>query len=129
MARIDSMQSQLLQTIGVVVTGVTLQVHWIAYGHTFQTPLIAFAPFFDVGHKLVLLHVFVCFAVQLEVGLELSGVVAQLALMRVSHHSTPLLLRQAAFSSHMHAEHIQVVSGKTVAHCTLKELQGGICGL
>lgn len=129
MPGIDGVHPQLLQTIGVIVAGITLQVHWIAYGHTFQTPFIAFAPFFDVGHELVFLHMLVCFAVQLEVGLELSGVVAQLALMRVSHHSTPLLLWQAAFSSHMHAKHIQVVSGEAVAHSTLKELERGIRGL
>ena len=129
MAGIDSVHPQLLQAVGVVVAGITLQVHWIAYGHTFQAPFIPFAPFFDVGYKLVFLHMLVCFAVKLEVSLKLGGVVAQLALMRVSHHSAPLLLRQAPFSSHMHAKHIQVVSGEAVTHSTLKELEGGICGL
>lgn len=129
MAGIDSVHPQLLQAVSVVVTSIALQVHWIADGNTFQAPFIAFAPFFNVGHKLVLLHVFVSLAVQLEVGLELSGVVAQLALVRVAHHCTPLLLWQAALSSHMHAKHIQVVSGEAVAHSALKELQGGIAGL
>lgn len=92
MAGIDGVHPQLLQAVSVVVAGIALQVHWIAYGHTFQSPFIAFASFFDVGHKLVLLHMLVCLAVQLEVGLELRGVVAQLALVRVTHHSTPLLL-------------------------------------
>jgi len=93
MPGVDSVHPQLLQAVSVVVAGVTLQVHWVAYGHTFQTPFVAFAPFFDVGHKLVLLHMLVCLAVQLEVGLELSGIVAQLALVRVAHHSTPFFLR------------------------------------
>lgn len=129
MARIYSVHPQLLQAVSVVVTGIALQVHWIADGHTFQAPFIAFASFFDVGHKLVLLHMLVCLAVQLEVGLELSGVVAQLALVRVTNYSAPFLLRKATFCSHMHAKHIQVVSGEAVAHGALKELEGGVAGL
>lgn len=129
MSSVDSVHPQLLQAVRVVVAGIALQVNRIADGHTFQAPFIAFSALFDVGHQLVLLHMLVCFAVQLEVGLELSGVVAQLALVRVAQHGAPLLLWQTAFSSHMHAKHIQVVSGEAVAHSTLKELEGGIAGL
>lgn len=129
MPRVDGVHPQLLQAVGVVVARVALQVHRVADGHAFQAPLVAFAPFLDVGHQLVLLDVLVRLAVQLEVGLELSGVVAQLALVGVAHDGVPLLLREAALRPHVHSQHIQVVCGETVADSTLKELEGGIAGL
>lgn len=93
MSGIDSVHPQLLQAVGVVVTGVALQVHRVADGYTLEAPFIAFATFFNVGYKLVLLHMLVRLAVQLKVGLELSGVVAQLALVGVTHHGAPFILR------------------------------------
>lgn len=129
MSGINRVHPQLLQAVCVVVASVALQVHWVSNGHAFQSPLVAFASFLNMGNKLVLLNVLVRLAVELEIGLELSGVVAQLALVRFAHHCAPLLLRQAALGPHVDAKHIQVVSGEAVAHGALEEFERGVAGL
>lgn len=129
MPGVDRVQPQLLQAVGVVVTGIALEVHGVADGHTLEPPLVGLAALLDVGHQLVLLHVLVCLAVQLEVGLELGVVAAELALVRVPHHRLPLVLRQAALHVHVQAQHVQVVRRELVADGTLEELQRWVVGL
>lgn len=51
--------------------------------YALEPPLVGLATLLDVGHQLVLLHVLVRLAVQLEVCLELGVVALELALVRV----------------------------------------------
>lgn len=129
MSCIHGVQTQFLQAIGVIVTGIALQMHWVSNGNTLQPPLVGFAPLLDVSHQLVLLYMFVSFAMQLKVGLQLGVVTTEIALVRIPHHGLPLLLRQVAFSSHVQAQHVQVVGREAVAYGALKEFQGRVVGL
>jgi hypothetical protein len=63
MPRVDCVQPQFLQAVGIVVTSVALEVHRVADGHTLEPPLVGLATLLDVGHQLVLLHMLVCLAV------------------------------------------------------------------
>lgn len=98
-------------------------MHGVADCNALQSPLIGFAPFFDMSHQLVLLHMFISFAVELEVGFQLSVVVTKLALVDVSNYSSPFLFRQRPFIAHMHIQGLQTVSGEFVANSTLVKLQ------
>ena len=129
MPGVDRVQPQLLQAIGVIVAGVALEVDRVADGHALEPPLVGFAALLDVGHQLVLLHVLVCLAVQLEVGLELRVVAAELALVRVPQHGLPLVLREAALHVHVQPQQLQGVRGELVADGTLEELQRRVVGL
>lgn len=117
------MKTQLLQTVGVVVTGVAFQMDRIPNGHTLQPPLVGLATLLDMCHQLVFLHVLVRLTVELKVCLELSVVAAQLALVRVPHHCLPLVFGKAALHVHVEAQHVQIICGELVAHSTLEELQ------
>lgn len=123
MPRVHGVKTQLLQAVGVVVTCVAFQMDWVPYGHALEPPLVGFAPLLDVCHQLEFLHVLVRLAVQLEVGLELRVVAAQLALVRVPHHRLPLVLGEAALHVHVQAQHVQIICGELVAHGALEELQ------
>lgn len=96
---------------------------WVPNGHALEPPFVGFAPLLDMCHQLVFLHVLVCLTVQLEVGLELCVVAAQLALVRVPHHRLPLVLREASLHVHVEAQHVQIICSELVAHSTLEELQ------
>lgn len=123
MPLVGGVQPQLLHTVAVVVAGVALQVHGIADGDALEAPLVGLASFFDVGHQLVLLHVLIGFAVELEVGLELRVVVAQLALVHVAHHGPPLVFWEQALGRHVRVQSLQAVRGEFVAHSTLEKFQ------
>lgn len=120
------MQSQLLNTIGVVIACVAFQVHWVPNGHTFESPLVGLASFFDVCHKLIFLHVLICLTVQLEVGLELGVVTAELTLVGIANECFPLLLGKVSLNVHVQTECLQVVRGESVADGTLEKLQGRV---
>lgn len=79
-----------------------------------------------MGHQLVLLHVLVCLAVQLKVGLKLRVVAAELALVDVAHHAAPLLFGQRALRVDVGIESLQAVRGVAVTHSTLVEAQRGV---
>ena len=129
MPGVDRVQPQLLQAVGVVVAGVALEVDRVADGHALEPPLVGLAALLDVGHQLVLLHVLVRLALQLEVGLELGAVAAELALVRVPHCGLPLLLREAALHAHVQPQQVQGVRAELVADGALEELQRRVVGL
>lgn len=129
MAGVDSVHPQFFQAVGIVVACIAFEVHRVANGHALEAPLIALATLLDVCHQLILLDVLVSLAVQLKVGLELCGVVAQLALVRVAHHRSPLFLWERTLGTHVQAQHVQVVGSEVVAHGALEEFEGGVAGL
>lgn len=123
MPRVHSVKTQLLQTVGVVVARVAFQMDWVPNGHALEPPLVGFAPLLDMCHQLVFLHMLVRLTMELEVGLELGVVAAQLALVRVPHHRLPLVLREASLHVHVEAQHVQIICSELVAHSALEELQ------
>lgn len=74
----------------------------------------------------MLLHVLVCLAVQLKVGLKLSVVAAELALVDIADHAAPLLFGQRALGIDVGVESLQAVCGVAVAYCALVEAQRGV---
>lgn len=103
MGRSTGVQLHLLLAVGLKVTDVAAQVQgwdgpiWspISQGRRHRGTHSP-APFPQVGCQLVLLGMFVGFEVQLEVGLELGAIAAELTTVCVSSYLLPLSLGQAA---------------------------------
>lgn len=74
-AHVLSMDAQFLYRVGVEVAGVAAQLDG-GVGCVRKFVFVAWTALFDVIDKVQLLDVFVSFAVQLEVGLEIGFVVA-----------------------------------------------------
>ena len=66
-------------TVSVEVTSVTAKLNRIETGKISELPVVCWTSLFDVVNVTEPLEMLVCFAVQLEVGLEICLVVTELA--------------------------------------------------
>jgi len=76
-SRIPCVNLQLVYTVCVVVAGIASNLHRITDIQILEAPFIVVATFFYMVHKLQSLNVFVSFAVELKVGLQVGLVGAQ----------------------------------------------------
>lgn len=73
-ALVGRVDLQLVDAVGVEITRVAPQLHGVGHVHEVELPLVLGSALHDVVDKLQLLQVFVCLAVELEVGFEISFV-------------------------------------------------------
>ena len=73
------MKLHLVHAVGVIVASIAPQLNWIGDIQELKLPLIGRAPFFDMVHVIQALEMFVGFAVELKVGLEIGLVLTELA--------------------------------------------------
>ena len=79
MSLVGQVKLELVQTVGVVVTGIAPQLNRIGDIQELQLPLIGWPAFLDVIDVVQALEVLVCLAVELKVGLQVGFVTAELA--------------------------------------------------
>ena len=80
------MDLKLVRAVAVELTGVAPQFNRIDTGDETQLPLVGNTALLDVVDMAKSLQVLVCLAVQLEIGLQVSLVVAELAEVVPSNH-------------------------------------------
>jgi hypothetical protein len=79
MSLVGHMELQLVQAVGVVVASVAPELNRIGHGQELELPLVLRSTLLDVVDMVQTLKVFVRLAVELEVGLQVGLVAAQLA--------------------------------------------------
>jgi hypothetical protein len=67
-----------MQTVSVIVASITTKLNWIGNVQKLQAPFITRPSFLNVIYVIQSLKMFVCFAVELKVCLQVSFVAAQL---------------------------------------------------
>lgn len=125
------MQLHLLLAVGLKVTNVAAQVQRgdrpirspISRGHR-GGGACGPTSLSQVGCQLVLLSMFVSLEVELEVGLELRAIAAELAAVGVTGHLLPFSLWEAATHAAVVEQQLQVVCAEDVAHEAAEHLQG-----
>ena len=80
------MDLKLVRAVAVELTGIAPQFNRIDTGDETQLPLVGDTTLLDVVDVAKSLQVLVCLAVQLEIGLQVSLVVAELAEVVPSNH-------------------------------------------
>ena len=119
-----------MDAVGVEVAGVTAQLHRVRHVHVAQLPLIGGAALHDVVDELELLEMLVGLAVELEVGLEVGLVGAQLADVCAGDEDGDLLLAQLGpVHRQVVRQGLQVVAAKVPTHGAVKKVLGVGVGL